>query len=123
MCALHSDFRETLVAAAAPGDAHAEMVEQLDEGLEPFAALGIDVQRFVVQKALAGLEADTPVTHVAFDDFGRGRRRFSYFAVAAVRAARAMGSSPPRADRNDMDMLVCLRAVLYRQDMKQKPLV
>ena len=44
------------------------------------------------------------------DGIGRalGRRRFSYLAVAvpgaAVRAERARRSSPPTADRNDMDM-------------------
>lgn len=53
------------------GAHHPEMIEQLDEGFEPLAAIGVDVKGFVVEKTFSSLETDAPLTHVALDDFRR----------------------------------------------------
>ena len=53
------------------GRVQAHETQHVDQRLQAARAIGLDVERAVVEEALAGLEADAALGMLAVGDFGR----------------------------------------------------
>jgi hypothetical protein len=49
-----------------------KLAEHRDEGPQAFRAIGVEIERVVVEEALADGQPDADLAHVVLDDRGRG---------------------------------------------------